>query len=97
MINNENPFKCPTCRHTVAEIDKVELLPNNVHAEHIILLNIKLQKAEAETKMLVSIFMNFVVCSCVDNLIFLTYFSIDLQSCWMHILNPKNQTVKCLS
>jgi hypothetical protein len=41
------------CRTTAAGIDKVESLPNNVHAEHIILLNEKLEKSEAEAKLLV--------------------------------------------
>jgi hypothetical protein len=41
------------CRQTAVGVDKVESLPNNVHAEHNILLNKKLQQAEADSKMLV--------------------------------------------
>lgn len=53
MIGSGNPLKCPMCRKTAVGIDKVESLPNNVHAEHNILLNKKLEKAEAEAKLLV--------------------------------------------
>lgn len=53
MISSGNPLKCPMCRKTAVGIDKVESLPNNVHAEHNILLNKKLEKAEAEAKLLV--------------------------------------------
>ncbi|XP_046453567.1 tripartite motif-containing protein 2-like [Daphnia pulex] len=51
MIGSGNPLKCPMCRKTAVGIDKVESLPNNVHAEHNILLNKKLEKAEAEAKL----------------------------------------------
>jgi hypothetical protein len=53
MISSGNPLKCPMCRQTAVGIVKVESLPNNVHAEHIVLLNEKLEKAEAEAKLLV--------------------------------------------
>jgi tyrosyl-DNA phosphodiesterase 2 len=53
MISSGNPLKCPMCRKTAVGIVKVESLPNNVHAEHIVLLNEKLEKAEAEAKLLV--------------------------------------------
>jgi hypothetical protein len=61
------------CRKTAVGIDKVESLPNNVHAEHNILLNKKLEKAEAEAKLLVLYFKSF-SCS-LNNLIKLTFFS----------------------
>ncbi len=53
VIEPESTLKCPMCRQTAVGVDKVESLPNNVHAEHNILLNKKLQQAEADSKMLV--------------------------------------------
>jgi hypothetical protein len=48
------------CRKTAVGVDKAESLPNNVHAEHNILLNKKLEQAEANSKMLL-VFKNYLV------------------------------------
>ena len=40
------------CRQTAVGVEEVVSLPNNVHAEHNILLNKKLEQAEANSKML---------------------------------------------
>ena len=43
------------CRKVAVGIDSVESLPNNIYAEHNILLKKKLQEAEVEKKLLVNI------------------------------------------
>ena len=52
MIGLDSTLKCPMCRQTAVGVEEVESLPNNVHAEHNILLNKKLEQAEANSKML---------------------------------------------
>jgi hypothetical protein len=60
LIATESTLKCPMCRKTAVGVDKAESLPNNVHAEHNILLNKKLEQAEANSKMLL-VFKNYLV------------------------------------
>nr|CAH0102698.1 unnamed protein product [Daphnia galeata] len=50
VIGHDSTLKCPMCRQTAVGVEEAESLHNNAHAEHNILLNKKLEQAEANSK-----------------------------------------------